>query len=127
VGQLNSLCAKADRTLKLTCHCENIQIDVAPPSQVTSCNCSVCSRYKALWGYYDPQNVKIHVGDAGENIYIRGDKELEFVRCAKCGCVTHYRTLPGQPDPRVAVNFGMAAEEAIAGVPVRYFDGKSQL
>jgi len=117
---------KAVSPLILTCHCENILIEVAPPSQVTSCNCSICSRFKALWGYYDPKNVKIHVGDAGENVYIRGDKELEFVRCGKCGCVTHYRTLPEQTDPRVAVNFRMADEKSIAEVPVRFFDGKSQ-
>lgn len=122
-----TLCAGAGNPLKLTCHCENIQIDVAPPSQVTNCNCSICSRYKALWGYYDPKNVEIQVGDAGENIYIWGDKDIEFVRCAICGCVTYYRTLPGQPDPKIAINFRMAAEESIAEVPVRYFDGKSQL
>lgn len=67
------------------------------------------------------------MGDAGENVYLWGDKELEFVRCSNCGCVTHYRTIPSKPDPRVAVNFRLAAEESIADVPVRYFDGKSQI
>jgi hypothetical protein len=124
---LSHFVTEAGSPLKLTCHCNNIQIDIELPSQVTSCNCSICSRYKALWGYYDPRDVKILVGDAGESFYLWGDKELEFVRCSNCGCVTHYRTILGDSEPRIAVNFRLADEESIAEIPVRYFNGKSQI
>lgn len=113
--------------MKITCHCRNIEIEVTTPVQVTSCNCSICSRYNALWGYYKPEQVTISVGTAGQESYIWGDRELEFVRCSKCGCVTHYRTAPGQPDPRIAVNFRMAQEGEVENVAVRFFDGKNFL
>jgi hypothetical protein len=111
--------------MKTSCHCGNISIEVEAPTQVTVCNCSLCCRYQALWGYYAPQEVKIDSRPGCENAYIWGDKELEFIRCSHCGCVTHYRTLPDQPDPRIAVNFRMALDNTVADIPVRYFDGKS--
>ena len=113
--------------MKTSCHCGNITIEVAPPVQVTSCNCSICTRYQALWGYYPPDQVRVEVQADGESVYAWGDRELEFVRCANCGCVTHYRTLPGQPKPKIGVNFRMVLEDSVEGVPVRHFDGKNML
>ena len=113
--------------MEILCHCGNIGIEVDPPNQVTVCNCSICSRYQALWGYYKPEQVSIETGDAEEDYYIWGDKELEFVRCAECGCVTHYRVVAGLPDSKIAVNFRLAPFDAISSIPVRYFNGKDSL
>lgn len=113
--------------MKTSCHCGNIELELEPPSQVTICNCSICSRYQALWGYYEPQQVRVEAKAGSESIYTWGDKELEFVRCSNCGCVTHYKTLPGQPDPRIAVNFRMAVSVTVADIPVRHFDGTNTL
>lgn len=111
--------------MKLTCHCKNIQIEVQVPNDLNCCNCSICSRYQALWGYYEPSSVQIEMGSVGENVYTWNDREIEFVRCAGCGCVTHYRTLPGGRDPKIGVNFRMAPEEALAKIPVRYSNGRA--
>ena len=51
-----------------------------------------------------------------------GDNELNFFHCSNCGCVTHYETKPGQNNPKVAINFGMARKE-VAEIPIRYFNG----
>jgi len=111
--------------MKLTCHCENIQIEAPLPETVTCCNCSICSRYQALWAYYDPALVQIKTGTGGEQIYTWNDHEIEFVRCAECGCVTHYRTLPAGTNAVAAVNFRMASEEELAEIPVRHSNGKA--
>jgi hypothetical protein len=110
--------------MELSCDCKNIEINVAPPTQVTICNCFICSRYQSLWGYYSPGEVKITIGARGTNVYLRGDREIEFVRCANCGCITHYQTLPGDSDPLVAVNFRMMDQELLKDIPVRYHNGK---
>ncbi|EPJ47850.1 MAG: hypothetical protein OFPII_09200 [Osedax symbiont Rs1] len=112
--------------MKIQCHCANIVIEVDKPARVTQCNCSICSRYHSLWGYYAPEQVKIFIGASGSDSYAWGDKELDFVRCSDCGCVTHYQTQPGQGTPRVAVNFGMD-RKAVNDVPIRYFDGAKEL
>lgn len=113
--------------MKLTCHCKNIEIYVAPPQQVTRCNCSVCRRYQTLWAYYKPDQVKIDTGALGVGWYIWGDKELEFVHCKNCGCITHYRTIAGKSDVKVAVNFRMAPVELVSEIPVREFNGRDLL
>lgn len=110
--------------MKLSCHCGNIEIDVNEPGDLNCCNCSICSRYQALWGYYEPKFVQIHVGPAGESVYIWNDREIEFVRCANCGCITHYRTVEGQPAPKIGVNFRMAPPENLGEIPVRYSNGR---
>ncbi|VUD69352.1 hypothetical protein TDB9533_04719 [Thalassocella blandensis] len=110
--------------MNINCHCQNICIDVDTPAQLTQCNCSICRRYQALWAYYTPEDVHITVGSAGEAFYCWGDKEIEFVRCAQCGCVTHYRSLSS---PRIAVNFNMLENALISEIPIRHFDGKTRL
>ncbi|MRI32985.1 aldehyde-activating protein [Endozoicomonas sp. OPT23] len=112
--------------MQLSCHCENVKITVTPPSQVTECNCSICSRYMSLWGYYPPGEPRIEIGAAGISSYSWGDNELDFIRCSHCGCITHYETKPGQTNPKVAINFGMERKQ-VAEVPVRYFNGAELL
>ncbi|TVZ37423.1 hypothetical protein P886_1764 [Alteromonadaceae bacterium 2753L.S.0a.02] len=113
--------------MEVKCHCGNIAISVDLPKQVTSCNCSICSRYQTLWAYYAPGDVEISVAENGEQNYCWGDRELEFVRCAHCGCITHYRTVAGEGEAKVAVNFRMVDAELIANIPIRYFNGKELL
>lgn len=112
--------------MEISCHCNNVKIEVAKPASVTQCNCSICSRYMSLWGYYPPAEPTIEIGAQGTDAYSWGDHELEFIRCAKCGCVTHYQTASGQPDAKIAINFGLARDQ-VSDVPVRYFNGAEQL
>jgi hypothetical protein len=112
--------------MQLSCHCGNVKIEVEAPVQVTECNCSICSRYASLWGYYDPAQPDISVGSHGTDSYAWGDKDLDFIRCSNCGCVTHYQTRAGRGEPRVAINFGLD-RGAVRDVPVRYFDGAEEL
>lgn len=112
--------------MELSCHCGNVKIKVKAPATVTQCNCSICSRYMSLWGYYKPDEPKIEVGEKGTNSYSWGDQELDFIRCAFCGCVTHYVTKPGQPNPKIAINFGLARDQ-VREIPIRYFNGAEEL
>jgi len=110
--------------MNIACHCKNIEIVAAQlPEELTDCNCSICRRYNSLWGYYHPNQVKIEIGDDGSTSYLWNDKCIEFVHCNRCGCVTHYQTLPDDPLPRIAVNFRMAMLHEIKGVRIRHFNG----
>ena len=111
--------------MQVSCHCGNQTIRVAKPDEVTVCTCSICRRYGAIWGYYAPGDAEIQSN--GESAYAWGDKDIEFVRCDLCGCVTHYRTRPDHSTPVVAVNFRMVDAAEIADIPVREFDGANLL
>jgi len=112
--------------MEVSCHCNNVKIEVERPATVTQCNCSICGRYKTLWGYYEAGQPNIDIGAKGVHSYSWGDEEIDFIRCATCGCVTHYETKPGQPNPRTAINFGLA-RDAAADIPVKFFNGAQEL
>lgn len=112
-------------TLTSTCHCGAVEITVPrAPEKVTLCNCSMCRRYGALWGYYLPRDVVVKAGPDATQGYVWGDKVIRFVRCANCGCVTHYDLIVSKgDDDTMAVNMRMFAPEQVGNVKIRRFDG----
>lgn len=47
-------------TVEANCHCGEIRITVPDTSKdITSCNCSACAKYAALWAYFTPKDVNI--------------------------------------------------------------------
>ncbi|KAK4496810.1 hypothetical protein PRZ48_012794 [Zasmidium cellare] len=75
-----------------TCHCADISI-TAPrlPDFINDCQCGVCRRYGAAWGYYpiDDAQVTKEPG-ASTKIYLWGDRDCEFHFCARCGGVVFW-------------------------------------
>lgn len=112
--------------LSATCHCGAVRLDVPrKPRRLTSCNCSICRRYGTLWAYYKVNDVTIHADAGAIASYSWGDKALNFVRCATCGCITHWEPLRTRPDAKMGVNARNLEPGAIAGVRVRRLDGAS--
>lgn len=111
-------------TLALSCHCGNIAIRANHrPATLTQCNCSICRRYAALWGYFFEDEVIITEGDLGSSYYSWGDRILRFVRCNGCGCMTHHILVDKTMPPKLGVNFRMAEADLVDALPVRHFDG----
>ena len=109
-----------------SCHCGAVQLKLAKlPSTLTSCNCSICRRYSALWAYCPPADVQILADDTTG--YSKGSKKLVFYHCKHCGCVTHYRPVAGGIDQKIAVNARMLDAELIQRLTVRQFDGADSL
>ncbi len=110
--------------MELTCHCGNITLKVRqPPTEMASCNCSICRRYGALWAYYPPDEVSVVSRDRPAVSYLWGDKEVAFQHCGGCGCVTHYRTLPHCQSDVLAINLRMADTALLDTLPLRRIDG----
>jgi hypothetical protein len=78
-----------------------LNIDTAP-TEVTSCNCSICRRYGVLRAYYAPGQMPIMGETTG--VYAWDDESIEFHRCRTCASVTHWapvdKALDRQPVPR---------------------------
>lgn len=106
------------------CHCGNIIIEVEHlPASITSCNCSICHRLGALWGYYTPEQVNVSFRHKTTSTYIWGEKEIVLHTCPQCGCSTHYTTTDKVKDKRVGLNCRMMDRKAIESIPIKYFDG----
>jgi hypothetical protein len=108
------------------CHCGAVHLEIPrKPRQLSSCNCSLCRRYGALWAYYKARDVKVCAARNAVTSYSWGHKAIEFVRCATCGCVTHWNPVKAKKDSRMGVNARNLEPDAYAGVRVRHLDGAS--
>lgn len=110
--------------IQASCHCGNVSISIKqPPKNLISCNCSICQRLGALWGYFLPEDITINTKQNPSKAYQWGDKNIDFQHCSNCGCTTHY--IPTQDSGRenIAVNFRMVDKAICEVINVKYFDG----
>ena len=112
-----------------SCHCGAIQIVMSRDiRQLTRCNCSICRRYGALWGYQQRKAIEVMADEGALRAYGWGARALEFFFCNNCGCITHYDHSDRRPDgsDMSAVNMRNIVDPArIADLPVRLLDGAS--
>ena len=107
-----------------TCHCGAVRIHVRQaPRTVTSCNCSICRRYGALWAYYAASSVRIEAPRGALSSYSWRRKVRAYYRCKTCGCVTHYKYRKASSRGTVGVNASNFAPQDLAGTRVRRLDG----
>jgi hypothetical protein len=105
-----------------SCHCGAVKLEVrGMVTEYTDCNCSLCRRYGALWGYFVPEDVKITGVDQLES-YQWGDRTIRLNRCTVCGCVMHWS--PNVPNrPKLGINLRLADPDLLEAATPRMFDG----
>ena len=114
--------------LELTCHCGLVRLTVEQrPDYIHACNCTLCSKTGARWGYFPSSLVGVH---GTTRTYLRTDKadpvaQVHF--CGECGTTTHF-TLTAEAVARfgqdlTGVNMRLADESELAGIEMRYPDG----
>ena len=115
------------QVLQGICHCGAAGWTLeGDPGSITSCNCSLCSRYGTLWAY-DYVDGRIRLGGSTRP-YTRAtspDPSLEILFCPTCACVLAWRALRPEPDGRyrIAVNVRLAPLDSVADLPIDHFDG----
>jgi len=110
--------------LQGSCHCGAVRIELpSVPETATDCNCSICRRLGALWVYYELGSARITGHPENTRDYIQGDRTLRTVRCATCGCTTHWEPLEPKPGSRHGVNLRLFDPKVLESVRVRRFDG----
>ncbi len=115
--------AKVDPNVAI-CHCGAIRIRVRQlPRTLTSCNCSICRRYGALWAYYQGSSVTIEAPRGSLATYSWNRRTREYHRCKTCGCVTHYTYRKKRTRESIAVNGSNFDLSVISAARVRHFDG----
>ena len=110
--------------LEGSCHCGAVVIELpSMPDTATSCNCSMCRRLAGIWAYYQFGTVRITGHPEYTQVYVQGDRTLKTVRCATCGCVTHWEPIPPELGARHGVNLRNFDPTILASVRIRRFDG----
>ena len=114
----------AETWLTGACHCGEVRWRYRGlPASATSCNCTVCSRYGALWAYGE-EGESVEVSGATAN-YVPQDA-LAFHFCKRCGCLAYFATLEpnGQGRRDIAVNLRMGDPEQLKDIPMRRWEGR---
>lgn len=108
-----------------SCHCGRVKLEIDGdlPEAFTSCNCSICRRTGSIMAYYNPRRVKVIAPPESLDRYVWGDKSLAFVRCAECGCHSHWESLDPIHTERMGINARLFDNVDISGVRIRHFDG----
>ena len=80
---------------KLTCHCENVELEVNIPEagfpKLMRCNCSLCKRKGAVMSPLPKENVKLVKGKDSLKLYQYHTKVAEHYFCSNCGIYTHHK------------------------------------
>jgi hypothetical protein len=110
--------------IEASCHCGSVRIDIPrKPRALTACNCSICRRYGALWAYFNASEVTIRGARAAASSYLWGDRSIRFVRCRKCGCITHWLEAGKSHSGRIGVNARNLDPEILQKIRIRRLDG----
>ena len=118
------------RTLEVSCLCGQVRVETTkPPDYINECNCTLCRKASASWGYFHPSEVIVHGTTKG---YCREDKDDPVAQirfCEKCGSTTHFvlteSAVARFGNSVMGVNMRLADERDLAGIELRYPDGQA--
>jgi hypothetical protein len=116
--------------IQLSCLCGQLRAEVSKkPDFINECNCTLCRKSGARWGYFHPSEVTI---DGVTNGYSRQDKpdpsaDVRF--CGGCGSTTHFELTASAVarfgNTMMGVNMALADQRDLAGVELRFPDGEA--
>ncbi|MBB6124814.1 GFA family protein [Sphingobium subterraneum] len=115
--------------LALSCHCGEVTLVIArKPDFIHACNCTLCAKTGAHWGYFDPSEVTVTGTASAYSRTDKGDPAVAIRFCGHCGSTTHFAmTESGAArygNSMMGVNMRLADEQDLSGVERRYPDGR---
>ena len=116
--------------LKLSCLCGQVRINIPKrPDFINECNCTLCSKSGARWGYFHPSELSIVGTTKGYSPEDKEDPAAEIRFCVNCGSTTHFiltaSALSKFGNTRMGVNMRLADEKELAGIELRYPVGRA--
>lgn len=116
--------------LKLSCLCGQVRLETAKrPDFIHACNCTLCSKSGAHWGYFHPSEVKVEGATVGYSRADKDDTAAEVHSCPTCYATTHFVLTSGAIEKfgntQLGVNILLTDESDLAGIEVRYPDGRN--
>lgn len=108
-----------------SCHCGRVQFEVdATPTQLSRCNCSLCSKKGALYlPIPDITALRITAGESELTAYQFNTKTATHYFCKHCG--VHAFHHPRFDPKRWSANARCLHDFDLASLPITDFDGKN--
>lgn len=108
-----------------SCHCNAVSVTLAArPEYLNDCNCSLCTKVGALWGYLPTADFTVN---GATSRYARHDVAQPAVHvhfCPVCGSTTHASVTDPAHD-MVIVNMRLFDPVELDGVELRFPDGRA--
>lgn len=116
--------------MKLSCLCGQSRLELSKrPEYVTECNCTLCANSGARWAYFHPSEVRVEGATTGYSRADKDDPAAEVRFCANCGATTYFvlteSAVAKFGDAMMGVNMRLADERDLAGIELRYPDGRA--
>jgi len=116
--------------MRLSCLCGAVTTVLEKrPDYIHDCNCTLCSKSGAHWGYFQPGEVTV---EGATNGYRRDDKDApsaEVHFCPSCGATTHFvlteHAVEKFGNVVMGVNMWLANPGDLAGIELRFPDGRA--
>lgn len=113
------------------CTCGAVKVTIAHrPAFIHDCNCSLCRKVGAAWGYFASAEVR---AEGATKTFSRADKgtpAVEVHSCSHCGSTTHFALTESfkaeNPEAdQVGVNMRLFDPDRLSGIEVRFPDGRA--
>jgi hypothetical protein len=112
------------------CLCGTVSIEIeARPTFIHDCNCSLCRKAGAAWGYFAPNAVSIRGHTRGFSRADKAEPSVSVHSCTQCAATTHFVLTdafrisnPGAADC-TGVNMRLFNGPDLEGAEVRFPDG----
>lgn len=116
--------------LHLACHCGRVTVRTGKrPDFIHECNCTLCRKSGAIWGYFQPDDVAIDGESAGYSRHDKAEPGVSIRFCPSCGVTTHFAltdaTIAKFGNSMLGVNMRLADESDLSGIELRYPDGRA--
>ena len=116
-------------TMNLSCLCGQVRVTLAKrPDFIHECNCTLCAKSGARWGYFHPSEVEVQGTTQGYCRQDKADPASQVRFCGTCGVTTHFVLTPGAiarfGNTMMGVNMWLTDAGDLAGIELRYPDGK---
>lgn len=112
--------------MKGSCNCGRVKIRLARrPEYLNECDCSLCWKLGAWWGYFLAADVAIDGKVFAFKREDRAQPAIDIHFCQSCGVTTHWLPLAHIDQSRMGVNMKLFEVEALAGIELRFPDGRN--
>lgn len=115
--------------IALSCLCGQVGLAIDKrPDFVHECNCTLCAKSGARWSYFHPDEVRVEGATEGYSRQDKDDPAAEIRFCPTCGVTTHFvlteSAVAKYGNVQMGVNMLLADEADLAGIELRFPDGK---
>lgn len=111
---------------KGSCHCGQVAFEVdGELTQVTDCNCSICSRKAALLWFVPGDKMRLLTPEENLGTYTFNKHAIQHRFCTRCGIHPFGQGVAPSGERMAAINVRCLENVDVTSLPVHHYDGRS--